>query len=111
MKTIILSILALICISKNSIAQEVDIIDSLTQTPQEQFEYLSANLDLSAVTTGLLADKCLPLIAYKNYDGQHLADSNYASAFKFGKLYATLRDFKQHAHQFNLYLTTSQFLY
>jgi hypothetical protein len=71
-------------------SQTTDIVDSLFQTPQEQFEYISENLNLSEITTGLLSDKSWQLIDLDSYNGLHLADSNMASAFSFAKMYATL---------------------
>ncbi len=71
-------------------AQLVDIEDSLTVSPMEQFTMLTSDLDLSAVTTGLMADQSLPFVNYTTYDGSALTDKNKASGFEFAKMYATL---------------------
>ena len=73
-----------------SFAQTTDIYDSLTQTPQQQFEYITQNLNLSEVNTGFLVDKALPMVPIEKFNGQQLSNDNRGSTFKFCKLYAML---------------------
>ncbi|MCJ8290814.1 MAG: T9SS type A sorting domain-containing protein [Crocinitomicaceae bacterium] len=88
-KAIAFSTLSISLLS-TSFAQTTDIYDSLTQTPQQQFDFIAQNLDLSEVTTGFLLDKAMPMIAIENFDGQQLSTDNLGTTFDFCKLYATL---------------------
>ena len=88
---IILIPLIFLLFSKVGISQETEIVDSLFQTPQEQFEFISENLDLSEITSGLIIDKAFKMIPIENYTGLVLADSNISNAMQFVQMYVTLR--------------------
>ena len=71
-------------------AQTTDIVDLLEETPQEQFDFIAQNLDLSEIRSGLLVDKALPLSAIGKYNGQQLNSENLADGLQFCMMYAML---------------------
>lgn len=85
-----------ISLASTSFAQTTDIYDSLTQTPQQQFDFIAQNLNLSEVTTGFLSDKGVPLLILDEFNGQPqgISDQNTSSPLKFSKLYAMLSSMK-----------------
>lgn len=90
MKKLIFSIALTLVYSSKIFTQEVTHYDSLTSSPQQQFEFITQNLDLTDVSSGLLKDKCLQLLPIANFTGQNLTDSNYVSGIRFSQLFATL---------------------
>ena len=81
----------LLClVTYTTFSQQVDVIDSLTQTPQQQFSFITQNMDLTEVTSGLLEDKAFKMLPLEFFNGQVIDSTNLASAIRFGHLFATL---------------------
>ena len=89
MKLKITSILFCI-LSYTAFSQQVDVIDSLTQNPQQQFSFITQNIDLTEVTSGLIENKAFKMLPIENFNGQSIDSTNLASAVRFGHLFATL---------------------
>jgi len=85
-----ISLFILVLFISNTYSQQADVIDSLFQTPQQQFDYITANLDLSEINSGLLADKALVLIPLNQYHGDSLTSINLTSHTGFEFMYASL---------------------
>ncbi|MBN4071474.1 hypothetical protein JYT72_03070, partial [Crocinitomix catalasitica] len=79
-----LLLIAILLCSYTSSAQEVDIADSLFSTPQEQFEFITENLDFSDVASGLLLDKAIQILPIENFHGQSIVDSNLCDGMRYG---------------------------